>query len=317
MRKRTTLYYATDLHGSDRCFRKFLNAATVYGADVLVLGGDMAGKAIQAVFDLGGGHYRCTFRGATHEVDVGPGLDDLCRMIADYGYYPYLSEPHELDAHEADGSIKELFLDLMKARLASWVGLADERLRPKGIPVYFMLGNDDPSELDAVLDDAPWGVHADGRVVTLPSGHELLSCGWSNQTPWHSYRELPEDRLRAKLDGIAEQLTDTRRAILNLHVPPYGSGIDDAPVLDSSLTVKASGGQAKMAPAGSTAVRGLIEDLQPLLGLHGHIHEASGFRSIGRTLVVNPGSDYSTGTLNGVLVTLEPDRVKAHQFVRG
>lgn len=319
MRKhdRTTLYFASDLHGSDKCFRKFLNAGPIYGADVLVLGGDMAGKAIQAVVGVGGGRYRCTFRGATHEVELGEGLDELCRMVADYGYYPYLAEPGELDARQADGSIKQLFVDLMRTRLTSWLALADERLRPKGLPVYWMLGNDDPGELSDVLDNAPWGTHADGRVVVLDDGHELLSCGWSNETPWHSYRELPEDQLRRKLDVMVAELHAPATAIFNIHVPPYGTGIDEAPVLDADLTVQASGGQAKMAPAGSTAVRDLLLEVQPLLGLHGHIHEASGFRKLGRTLVVNPGSDYGTGTLNGFLVTLERDSVKAHQFVRG
>jgi uncharacterized protein len=317
MAKRTVLYFATDLHGSERCFRKFLNAGPIYGADVMVLGGDIAGKAIQAVVSRGGGRYQSTFRGTTHDVEIGPGLDQLCQMVADYGYYPYLAERGELDAREADGSIKQLFIDLMATRLAGWMALAEERLKPKNLPVYWMLGNDDPAELSSVLDAAPWGTHADGRVVTLDSGHELLSCGWSNETPWHSYRELPEERLRHELDALAASVHEPQRAIYNLHVPPFGTGIDDAPVLDASLTVQASGGQAKMAPAGSTAVRDLILEHQPLLGLHGHIHEASGFRMLGRTLVVNPGSDYGTGTLNGVLVTLEPGKVKAHQFVRG
>ena len=317
MARRTTLYFASDLHGSDKCFRKFVNAGPIYGADVMVLGGDVAGKAIQGIIDLGGGRFRCSFRGATHEVEVGTALDDLCRMVADHGFYPYLAEPGELEARNADGSIGQLFLDLMRARLTSWLTLANERLRPKGLPVYWMLGNDDPVELEEVLDAAPWGEHADGRVIELADGHELLSCGWSNETPWHSYREIPEAALEARLRDLTGKLRDPRNAVFNIHVPPYGSGIDDAPVLDAELTVQASGGQAKMAPVGSTAVRTIIEEVQPLLGLHGHIHEASGFRKIGPTLVVNPGSDYSTGTLNGVLVTLEAHKVRAHQFVRG
>lgn len=316
-RNRTTLYFATDLHGSDKCFRKFLNAIPIYSADVAVLGGDMAGKAIQAIVNLGGGRFRTTFRGATHEVEVGTELDALVHMIADYGYYPYVADPGELEGKEQDGSIKELFLHLMRIRLEAWLALADERLRSGGVPVYWMLGNDDPDDLDAVLEHAPWGHHADGHVLPMPSGHELLSLGWSNDTPWHSYRELPEPALRARLDALVTQVRTPANAIFNLHVPPYGTGIDDAPVLDADLTVQASGGQAKMAPAGSTAVRDVILEAQPLLGLHGHIHEASGFRKLGRTLVTNPGSDYNTGTLNGLLVTLEPNRIRAHQFVRG
>lgn len=315
--KRTRLYFASDLHGSEKCFRKFLNAGPVYNADVLVLGGDLAGKAIQGIVHKGGDRYECTFRGTTYAVEVGDELKQLQQLIADFGYYPYLTEPGELEQRNADGSIKGLFLELMRQRLASWMTLADERLRPKGIPTYWMLGNDDPTELDAVLESAPWGTHADRRVVTLESGHEMLSFGWSNITPWHSYREMDEDHLDAELRHLATFLERPERALFNIHVPPYETGIDEAPVLDTDLQVQAAAGQVKMAPVGSVAVRALIESVQPLAGLHGHIHEASGFRMLGRTLVVNPGSDYGSGILNGVLITLEPDRIRAHQFVRG
>ena len=315
--QRTRLYFASDLHGSERCFRKFLNAGPAYKADVLVLGGDIAGKAIQAVLDQGNGRYKCTFRGAAYDVQAGGELEGLKHMIADFGFYPCVAKPGELEAKEADGTIKDLFLELMRTRLVTWMLLADHRLRPLGIPVYWMLGNDDPGELEQVLEDAHWGTHADGKVVILPSGHEMLSCGWSNQTPWHSYREMPEDRLRSELDHLAGQLMVPERALFNIHVPPYGSGLDEAPVLDDQLRVQQSVGQVRMEPVGSTAVRDLVLQWQPLLGLHGHVHESSGFRKLGRTLVLNPGSDYGSGVLNGALITLEPDRVKAHQFVRG
>ena len=70
-------------------------------------------------------------------------------------------------------------------------------------------------------------------------------------------------------------------------------------------------------PVGSRAVRTVLEEAQPLVGLHGHIHESSGIRRLGRTIAINPGSDYSTGTLNGALVTLDGEKVAAHQLVRG
>jgi Icc-related predicted phosphoesterase len=317
MKKRSLIYYATDLHGSERCFRKFLNAGPIYRADVLVLGGDMAGKAIQALMHEGNGRYRCTFRGVDYDVADGEELQGLEHMIADHGFYPYRAEPGELEALDAAGTLMDLFLRLMRERLERWLMLADERLRPKGLPVYWMLGNDDPPELEAVLDAAPWGAHADGRVIGLDNGHELLSLGWSNITPWHSYRESTETDLAAKLDGMASGLEHPDTAVFNIHVPPYDTGIDEAPVLDSELMVQQAAGQVKMAPVGSTAVRALIERVQPLVGLHGHIHEALGFRKLGRTVVMNPGSDYGSGVLNGVLVSLEPDRVRAHQFVRG
>jgi len=314
---RTRLYFATDLHGSEKCFRKFLNGGAVYGADVMVLGGDVAGKAIQAVVRAPGGRYTCEFRGKRYDVAEGEEVAGLEQLIGDNGYYAYRAEPGELEAREAVGTLEDLFVELIRARLARWMQLADERLRPRGTPVYWMLGNDDPTELEGVLDAAPYGTHADGRLLVLPSGHEMYSLGYSNITPWESYRELPEDRIQALLEEGTAAMRHPERAILNVHVPPYDSGLDEAPVLDTSLTVQQSAGQARMAPVGSTAVRRVIEQVQPLLGLHGHIHEASGFRRIGRTLCVNPGSDYGIGALNGVLVTLEPDRIKAHQLVRG
>jgi len=315
--KRTRLYFATDLHVSDKCFRKFLNGGSVYGADVMVLGGDVAGKAIQAVVRGPGGRYSLEFRGSRYDVEYGDELRQVEQLVSDHGYYPYRADPGELEAREAAGSLDDLFLELIRERLVRWLQLADERLRPKGIPVYWMLGNDDPSELDDVLEAAPYGVHGDERVVVLPSGHEMYSLGYSNLTPWQSFRELPEDRIAAALDGAVSRMEHPERAVFNVHVPPYDTGLDEAPVLDSSLTVQQSGGSTRMAQVGSPAVRAFLERVQPLLGLHGHIHESAGFRQLGRTLAVNPGSDYGTGTLNGALVTLEPDRVKAHQLVRG
>lgn len=317
MASRTRLYFATDLHGSSKCFRKFLNAGPTYGADVLVLGADLGGKAIQGIVRGQGRRWHARFVGTDHDVSEGPELEALEKLIEDHGYYPYRAEPGELEARQADGSLDALFLELMAARLRNWMALADERLRPKNIPLYVMLGNDDPPELGAILEDATWAIHAEGHVLALDGDHELISWGWSNLTPFHSHREQSEADLAASIGGMVSKLRDPARAVFNLHAPPIASGLDDAPVLDETLTVQQSLGQVKFAPAGSTAVRAAIEAAQPLLSLHGHIHESAGIRRIGRTIAINPGSDYATGALNGVLVTLERDKVAAHQLVRG
>lgn len=316
MAKTIRLFFASDVHGSEKCYRKFLNAAAVYKADVLVLGGDVAGKAIQPVIHQGEGVYTCNFRGADYRATTEDELKVLERTVADYGYYAYRAEPGEMEAHQREGRIDRLFLDLMRNRLEAWTALADERLRPQDKPIFFMLGNDDPPELVQVLEDAPWGHGAEGHI--LPIGeHELLSYGYANRTPWDSYRELDEDELARRIGALAADLQYPERAIFNLHVPPHDSGLDQAPVLDSALRVQQSLGQVKFAPVGSTAVRDMIEQWHPLVSLHGHVHESAGFSRIGCTLSVNPGSDYGTGTLNGAILTLERDKVKAHQFVRG
>lgn len=317
MARKTKVYFATDLHGSSKCFRKFVNAGTAYGVDVLILGGDVAGKALQTIVRGADGRYRCSFIGTSYEVEPGPDLEELERLIADHGYYPYRAEAGELDARRADGSLDGLFVQLMRERLTSWLTLADERLRPTGKRLYFMLGNDDPIELRTLLDEAPWGTHDEGRVVMIDEDHEMISWGYSNITPWHTHREMTEEQLTAALGGLASQLAAPERAIVNVHVPPYGSGLDEAPMLDANLTVQTSAGQVKFAAVGSTAVRDMLLAVQPLLGLHGHIHESGGIRRLGRTIAINPGSDYGTGVLNGALITLERDKVAAHQLVRG
>jgi Icc-related predicted phosphoesterase len=315
--RKTRVYFATDLHGSSKCFRKFVNAGTAYGVDVLVLGGDIAGKALQTIIRGAGSRYRCRFVGTDYDVEDGPELEALEKLIADHGYYPYRAEAGEVDARKADGSLDALFVSLMHARLTDWLTLADERLRPTGKQLFFMLGNDDPAELRSLLDEAPWGVHGEGRVVMLDDDHEMISLGYSNITPWHSHREMTEEGLAAAIGDMAVKLHAPERAIINVHVPPYGSGLDEAPMLDADLTIQASMGQVKFAPVGSTAVRDALIEVQPLLGLHGHIHESGGIRRLGRTIAINPGSDYGTGVLNGAIMTLDKDKVSAHQLVRG
>ncbi|HEX7474282.1 MAG TPA: hypothetical protein VF323_14450, partial [Candidatus Limnocylindrales bacterium] len=250
MSRKTTVFFATDLHGSSKCFRKFINAGAVYGADVLILGGDVAGKALQTIEHGADGRFHCRFIGTDHDVEPGPQLDALERLIADHGYYPYRAEPGELAARRADGSLDALFVELMHARLSEWLALADERLRPTGRRLYFMLGNDDPVDLGPLLDGAPWGVHAEGKVVAIDDEHEMVSWGFSNLTPWHSHREQTEDQLSVSLHDLTRQLRDPERAIVNVHVPPFASGLDEAPVLDAELRVQQSVGQVKFGPVG-------------------------------------------------------------------
>jgi Icc-related predicted phosphoesterase len=314
---RTRIYFVSDLHGSSVCFRKFINATKVYEPNVLILGGDVAGKAIQSIVRAPGGRWTCRFIGTDYDVVDGPELIALEKLIADHGYYSYRADPGELEAMEADGGLDSLFLELMRARLTEWLELADSRLRPLGIPLFFMLGNDDPEELGALLDSAPWGTHDEGKVVWLDDEHEMISVGYSNVTPWHTYREQNETQLRASIDAMVPQLQHPERAVFNLHAPPFGTQLDEAPLLDENLVVQASLGQVQMVAVGSTAVLDAEQEYQPMLGLHGHIHESSGIRRVGRTVVINPGSDYSTGALNGALITLDGEKVKAQQLVRG
>ena len=207
MAHKTRVYFATDLHGSSKCFRKFINGGQVYNADVLVLGGDVAGKAIQSIVRQPGGKYSCNFIGTGYTVEDGPELVALEKLIADHGYYPYRAEPGELERRELVGTLDELFLSLMRERLEGWLALADERLRPAGKRLYFMLGNDDPPQLAELLNKAPWGENDEGKVIWLDDDHEMISWGFSNITPWKSYREQSEGQLTISLDRMAQRVT--------------------------------------------------------------------------------------------------------------
>jgi Icc-related predicted phosphoesterase len=313
----TVLYYASDVHGSDKCFRKFLNAAQFYGASVLIMGGDILGKAILFLEERRPGVYTALHHERTIELTSPAELVAFEKSAADAGLYPYRCQPGEPERLRASGEVDALFERLMRERLQAWVALADERLTRSGVRCYLMGGNDDPPEVLAVLPDGQIVVDPDERVVQLDDFSQMISLGWSNPTPWHTPRECSEDELGRRIDALMAQVQRPEMAVMNLHVPPYASGLDDAPELDASLRVQTSLGQTRFKPVGSTAVRAAIERYQPMLGLHGHVHEAHATCKIGRTVCINPGSDYGEGVLHGALVTLNKGALKGYQMVSG
>ena len=207
------------------------------------------------------------------------------------------------------------FAEVMLHTFERWMALAAERLEDPDVRCFVMPGNDDPPGVDTAIEAADRVEACDERIVEF-GGYTMLSLGYANRTPFDSPRELDEDELFRRIEAMAEQVPDHSRSIFNLHVPPYGSQLDVAPELDADLNVQVAAGQPKMAPCGSTAVREAIERWQPLLALHGHVHESRGANRIGRTLCINPGSDYHTGRISGVLVHLNGDRAD-YQFVVG
>jgi Icc-related predicted phosphoesterase len=309
------LFYASDIHGSDLLWRKFLGASKFYDADAAVMGGDLLGKAIVPIERTAEGTFRAEFLGDQRIVREGQELDELVGAIRFNGYYPWIASGAEIADRAANTD--ELFAEVARDEIRRWIELAERKLSTNGSSrLFVMAGNDDPWYVDEILRESNGLVFCDDRVVRL-GPHEMLSSSYANPTPWNSPRELDEDALYARLKKLAEQLEDPRRAIFNLHVPPYDSRLDQAPELKPDLTPRYIGGQPVLKPAGSHAVRQLIEEVQPLLALHGHIHESKGEIRLGRTLALNSGSEYNTGRLHGVVVTLADEQVIGHQFVVG
>jgi uncharacterized protein len=312
------LFFATDIHGSERCFRKFVNAASFYGVDVLVMGGDMTGKMLLPIVRLPDGRHRAQIAGRDRVVDDAE-LPALRALIANGGFYPYETDEEEVAALQADpAAVDRLFERLMRETLERWLALVQERLDGRTL-CLMAPGNDDPPFVDDVLAELGGEViNPEGRLVELPGGFELISVGTSNVTPWDTPRELPEDELGALIESRAAAVTRPERAIFNLHVPPKDTPIDQAILLDDELRPRMQSGSPMVGGVGSSAVREAIERHQPMLGLHGHIHESRGEVKIGRTVSVNPGSEYGEGVLRGVIVTLsEKKGLRGRQFVAG
>jgi Icc-related predicted phosphoesterase len=307
------LFFATDIHGSETCWRKFLNSGKHYEADVIVLGGDMTGKALVPVIHDGDDRWHATLLENREELVGEEQVAAFEEAVIRRGYYPFRTTPREVqELHENEARWHGLFEEEMLKTVDRWMQLADEKLAGTGIRCFVCPGNDDQLNIDQVIRDAKTVELAEGNVVEI-DGYQMASTGWANRTPWHTYREEDEDDLAARIRKITDQLTASpERTIFSLHCPPYRSGLDDAPQLTDDMHLKEAG--RSTVPVGSTAVRAAIEEYQPCLGLHGHIHEAKGTTRIGRTLCINPGSSYEQGQLLGAVVDLDGKK-KVKRFI--
>jgi Icc-related predicted phosphoesterase len=306
------VFFATDIHGSEICWRKFLNAAEFYKADLVVLGGDVTGK-IMVPITSHQGYWEVTVRGQKHRLETQAELDDIQRQIRNTGSYPALVTPDELrDLSDTEGAVDRRFTVEMTRSLDRWLDMADGKLRGGDIPCILNGGNDDIWEIDDIIESSPCVQFGEGKMLDL-DGFPLVSMGWTNPTPWDTFREAPEPELARKIDEVAAMVPDMERAIFNFHAPPYGTGLDEAPALDDQL--RPTHGGAVMKPVGSTAVRDAILKYQPMLSVHGHIHESRGVKRMRRTLAINPGSVYGDGVLQGAVLELNPKKGKVTKYI--
>jgi Icc-related predicted phosphoesterase len=308
------VFFASDIHGSTSCFRKLVNSGAFYGADVILMGGDMAGKELVPMVQRGSG-WTASFRGATHELETREEAEEFERRVATVGPYTKRVTDEFVAELRVDQDLVESTLrGLILERTEELVALAVERLAGTGRRLLIGLGNDDFDEMIPYLDADPV-IYARDGVVDLGE-FSLASLGWSNPTPWHTNRECSEEELTARLAAMVEG-ADPSRTLFNIHVPPFDSGLDLAPRLDENLRIKLEGGEPDLVPVGSTAVASAIAAFQPIASLHGHIHEGRGTTTIGRTLVVNPGSEYEQSSLLGALLDVRPGKKLRCQLVSG
>jgi Icc-related predicted phosphoesterase len=306
------VFFATDIHGSEICWRKFLNAAEFYKADLVVLGGDVTGK-IMVPITSHQGYWEVTVRGQKHRLETQQELENIQRQIRNTGSYPAMVSPDELrHLSDTEGAVDQRFTVEMTRSLDRWLDMADGKLHGGEIPCILNGGNDDIWEIDDIIESSPFVQFGEGKMLDL-DGFPLVSMGWTNPTPWDTFREAPEPELARKIDEVAAMVPDMERAIFNFHAPPYGTGLDEAPALDDQL--RPTHGGAVMKAVGSTAVRDAILKYQPMLSVHGHIHESRGVKRMRRTLAINPGSVYGDGVLQGAVLELNPKKGKVTKYI--
>jgi Icc-related predicted phosphoesterase len=308
------VFFATDLHGSEKCFRKFVKAAEFYGVDALLLGGDLTGKVMAPIVHHQDGSYTASFLDNQVVARTPEELADLERNLRFNGQYVYHCTPEEMARLNQDIEYqRECFRKAIRDELQRWMDYADETLGKRDVPCVGIPGNDDEEFVGEILCTSQ--TVANGECGVRDYGpFQLLSFGYSNPTPWNSPRELSEEQLRERMDKLADTLDSDRPTLFNVHVPPFDSGLDLAPELTDDLRLRA-GASASRQPVGSRTTTELIDRIQPVASFHGHVHESRGVAKLGRTFAVNPGSEYNVGVLRGVIVTLAEDRVLSHQFV--
>jgi Icc-related predicted phosphoesterase len=312
----TRILYGSDFHGSDAVFRKFIAAGIQYKAHAMMVGGDVTGKAMIPVIHQGGGRYEAELFGEDKKSSTPDELHALEKAISQVGFYPIVLEKDEAEELEGDPSkMGARFEQEMCRRVREWMKLAEEKLTPLNMTLYFMAGNDDLESIDAAIAEFKSIRNPDMRHFEMEGGYEIVGLSNANLTPWLCARDVDEDVLARKLNELEGMIQRPEHTISMLHVPPYDSGLDTCPELDKNLKIITQGGQVVMKSAGSPAVRAFIEKVQPMLGLHGHIHESPGHVRNGRTLMINAGSEYAEGIMKAAIVNLEDGKVKGHMLI--
>ena len=311
------IIFASDFHGNEMVWRKFLNSASMFKVNWLIMGGDLTGKILTPIVLQPDGTYKADFLGQSRIIQAS-GLEEFRKLVKDHCYLPYVCDQKQFEDLEKapQDDIEKIFADLECKTLKEWLDFIPKKLS-NDVKVLIHPGNDDKFELDEVIKASPRVTYAEETVVDLDGEHEAACLGWSNPTPWNSPRECSEEELMVKLEKLVAHVQRLDRSLFCLHCPPFESQIDQAPLLDKDLRPVMEGGRPKLIPVGSKSVRAIIEKCQPLLGLHGHIHECRGFMNIGRTKCMNPGSEYTEGILSAYLIELDGEKIKRLQRVEG
>lgn len=303
---RIRIFYTTDIHGSNLCFRKFLSSVgTAYAPDVLIIGGDLSGKIIVPIVDNSDGTWSSNFEGRTRLFEEREQVKDFEHKLGEIGVYGYECTRSDADRLHLDGT--EVAVRLKKERLIRWVEWADGHLEGSKTRIIVNTGNEDPIELDEVLKTSRKIEFAgDKGVIRLGDGLTLVSTsavvGTAGSGRPAKLRESTEEELTLRIIDLTKGIDDYRKCIFNFHCPPKDTLLDQARVGVGTKNV------------GSSAIRKAIEELKPCVSLHGHIHESCGWQKLGDTVCLNPGTEYHNGILNGVYLEFTKGKLSKYML---
>jgi Icc-related predicted phosphoesterase len=301
-------YFTGDVHGSEQTFGKALKAGKFYGVNAVIIAGDLVGKGMVPILKTGS-RYTCEFGGEQRTMETETELKRMIEMIDNTGFYTYITDREEVTALQIDPARSEELVDnLIVKRMEAWMSRMEESARRDGITYYISTGNDDPFAVDAVMESRPGVVNPEDKCVAVHDKIDMLTCGWTNPTPWDTPREMPDDKLLEKLEGLVKLVPDPKKCIFSFHAPPYATKLDVAPNLTKDLRMMSGLGGSPFQNVGSHAVRTMIEKYQPLVGVHGHVHECASKDKIGNTFIFNHGSEYAQGMLRGIILIFNIDK---------
>jgi len=298
------ILFVTDLHGSEKCWRKFLEVGNRFKVDCMIAAGDLTGKVIAPIIRIEENLHKCRIFGHEYELHNENEIAIMEQKIRDTGYYPYrcnLKRAEELNENKKE--LDKLFDELMRESVKKWLDLTTDKI-DKNVRLIVNPGNDDRFVVDDIIEEHEGLIYPLGKVVHLNDKYEMVSCEWVNITPWNSPRECSEEELMKKLEKEIGRLNHFENAVFNFHAPPYDTSLDKAPKVGKDLKPVTMLGMPQTESVGSRSVKDVIEKYQPFMGLHGHIHESSGKQKIGRTVCLNPGSEYASGLLRFLLIAL-------------
>ncbi|MCH4816536.1 MAG: phosphoesterase [Saccharolobus sp.] len=261
--------FFTDVHGSEYSFKRSLNITKARKVDFLIVSGGLMAKEILFVEDTGGKYF-------LNGKKVN--LNNLNEEALRSGKYIVVDKKEVIEDIKSDKSkLEKVISEKVTEQMSRWVKIADEVFRLERI--FWSAGHGDIPQLDSILKNFG-GKLINENVINIEE-IQIVSLGYGSPMG-NSYREIPDSELYIKGKSLLKD-ADKERLIMNFHMPPLNTKLDNAKV------------GLRKSHVGSKAVLDLITEFQPLISLHGHVHESTSMDKIGETIALNPGSLYQLG----------------------